>query len=377
MLLMLTSPDVLDGGRGKPDPEIARALVALHRKGHAVGIVSNRAQPAWHDSLFAGTGINHLHEPGRQDGKIVTHNAARFNLSAHDTIVLAGKLEDIQMAKNSGAVLIGAAWSDDGYVQKVGIAVHDAAELTEVVDLVGAWSGGWWFEGQQPGYSVRALCDLSGFNKPLSQQQFAAELTNLVKRGGPRLMALLAIAARSLLISGFGQLKSTMWGYFPSSHSANNDSDVLSDFTHRLRTTITRDRFAKRTEPLFLRHTGSTKRSQSQGGDRTDPTEQIETLQLNPAYRKNVRGRHVVVLDDCTTYGVSFGVASAFLRKAGASAVSGIALGKFGNPHRHYEIEIRSDPFAPVARGAYSFMSRPYSGVSNPAAQSALQQVFT
>ena len=43
--------------------------------------------------------------------------------------------------------------------------------------------------------------------------------------------------------------------------SANNDSEVLSDFTHRLRTTVSRVRFAERNQPLFIRHAHSIKRS--------------------------------------------------------------------------------------------------------------------
>mgnify|MGYP005724923915 CR=1 FL=1 len=59
-------------------------------------------------------------------------------------------------------------------------------------------------------------------------------------------------------------------------------------------------------------------------------------------------GRNLIVLDDCTTYGVSFGVAAALLRKADAASMTGIALGKFGNQIQYYDILIQNDPFAPV-----------------------------
>ncbi|MNY56332.1 hypothetical protein D3C86_1924010 [compost metagenome] len=58
-------------------------------------------------------------------------------------------------------------------------------------------------------------------------------------------------------------------------------------------------------------------------------------------------------MDDCTTYGVSFGVAAAILRKAGAASVTGVALGKFGNQLRYYEIDIKSDPYQPVVAGGF------------------------
>jgi len=62
----------------------------------------------------------------------------------------------------------------------------------------------------------------------------------------------------------------------------------------------------------------------------------------------------VIVIDDCTTYGASFGVAAAFLRKAGAASVHGIALGKFGSQLHHFKINLNSDPFAPILNGQFT-----------------------
>lgn len=161
--------------------------------------------------------------------------------------------------------------------------------------------------------------------------------------------ALLAMVARSLLTQGVDSFPKLFWGVFPSSASDNSDSEVLSDFTHRLRTTVSKVRMARKGEPLFVRHKPSTKRSSAGSRtDRLDPTEQIETIHLNPKYRGNLTGRNVIVVDDCTTHGVSFGVAAALLRKAGANSVTCIALGKFGRSLRDYQIDITSDPFQPL-----------------------------
>ncbi len=60
------------------------------------------------------------------------------------------------------------------------------------------------------------------------------------------------------------------------------------------------------------------------------------------------------MIDDVTTYGVSFGVAAAFLRKAGAASVTGVGLGKFGNQLRYYEIDVNTDPYKPVVAGGFT-----------------------
>jgi hypothetical protein len=210
-----------------------------------------------------------------------------------------------------------------------------------------------------------------------AQVIFAKKLTNTVKSGGLGLNSLLAIVSRSLLMDGFGSDEKGLFGVYPSSNSGNNDGEILTDFTHRLRTTVSRVRFAERTKPLFIRHQPALQRSTTPGIDRTDPSSEIQTICLNPYYKGRLNRRHVIVIDDCTTYGVSFGVAAAFLRKAGAPKVTGIAMGKFGNQLRKYDITINSDPFAPVKQGAFSLQDvAGFSGATSSVAQHALQALM-
>jgi hypothetical protein len=295
-----------------------------------------------------------------------------------DVVVLATKPVDVQMGKNGGAVIVAAGWSTDPIVKALGISVASAAQLLETFDLIAHWNGQWWFAADGANYRVRALADLSTINKDQPQTVFAEQVKNTVKGGGARLAALAAVTSRSLLMDGMDQ-SGQVWGVFPSSGSHNDDTDVLSDFSHRLRTTVTRVRYAERGTPLFIRHTPSSKRSAGGSADRTDPTEQIMTLHVNPFYAgTRLRGKSVIVIDDCATYGVSFGVAAALLRKAGASSVTGIALGKFGNQLRHYDIDILSDPFKPIAAKGFKVNSIDYfvgqtSGVTQHALQSLIK----
>jgi hypothetical protein len=277
------------------------------------------------------------------------------------------------MAKNGGAVFVPAGWLLKWEATKYGVAVKDIEEFKKVVNLSSGWSGEWFFEGAEPWYTVRSLSNVSGLNVSIAQQEWAKKIINTVKGGGSRLQALLTVVARSLLMSGTADQENLMWGYYPSSSSANNEAEVLSDLTHRLRTVVSRVRFAKVGEPLFIRHKPSTKRSSSKNIDRLDPSEQLETLHLNPFYRGKVDSRNVIVLDDCTTYGVSFGVAAALLIKAGAASVSCVALGKFGKQLRYYEIEINSDPFKPLSKGQYKIIkNRAFTGMTKQTAQTAL-----
>lgn len=378
MLIVMTSPDAVLSN-GVPDRSIVKTLIDIKKQGNPVGVISNHAEPAWFQASFANSGVQFLQVQGRQSGEIVSSNAGKFKLQPHDVLVLAAKSEDIQMGKNGGAVLLAAGWSKSQQVKALGIQVNNATELSDVIALSTGWNGQWWYSGASQQYSVRALADLSGYGKTFTQQQFANKLTATVKNGGSRLNALLAVTAKSLLTEGFASTADLVWGVYPSSRSTNDDTEILSDFTHRLRTTVSRVRFCKRGEPLFIRHTPSPKRSTGGGGERTDPSGQILTLHLNPFYKENDRlqGKTVVIVDDCTTYGVSFGVASAFLRKAGASAVIGVALGKFGNTLQSYDIQIDSDPFSPVSRNGFKVVAMVrFPGQSNSTTQQTLQSLI-
>lgn len=371
----MTSPDAILRS-GKPAADLVKVLAEAKAEGNPVGLISNHSEPAWFEAAFGASAVQFLQVRGRQSGEIVIRNAEKHSLDPFDVLVLATKDDDIQMGKNGGAILIAAGWSASPQVKALGICVDNAQQLQEVLELTASWKGHWWFAADNGKYRVRALADLSGYGKTNTQQNYAQKLTSTVKNGGSRLNALLAVVARSLLMDGAGRQKDLVWGVYPSSKSDNDDDEVLSDFTHRLRTTVSRVRFCKRGEPLFVRHHPSSKRSYGGGGDRTDPSEQILTLHLNPFYedKGRLRGAHVIVVDDCTTYGVSFGVAAAFLHAAGAASVTGIALGKFGSQLRSYDISILSDPYQPVKAGGFkSAAPAHFSGEVNADVQNNLQ----
>lgn len=378
MLVVVSSPAAV-APNNVPRPDVVATLIAVANLNYPVCIISNHAQPFWFQQVFGGSNVQFLQWPGRQSGEVLRQNAAHFQSQPHDVVVLAATLDDIQMGKNGGAVIVAAGWSQDKAVQGLGVCVDSGQEFYDVLALTASWQGAWWYWADAPIYSVRALADLSSiYGQNVTQQMFADKVKNTAKHGGSRLKALLTVTARSLLTEGVSSVNDLLWGVYPSSKSANNDTEVLSDFFHRLRTISSRVQFAKKGEPLFIRHTHSPKRSAGAGGNRTDPTSQIETICLNPFYKKGrLVGRHVIVLDDCTTYGVSFGVAAAFLRTAGAKSVTGVALGKFGNCLNYYQIELKSDPFAPIKKGGYQLHPTfPFNGFKNVAAKQALQQLI-
>ncbi|WP_157956898.1 phosphoribosyltransferase [Salinicola aestuarinus] len=352
MSILLTSPSALKIGSTISD-DLVSTLVHYSKR-LPVHIVSNKDEPDWFSECFEGTKVTFVKAVGRQNGDVIKQAADYYQIDVQNVLVLSSSPEDVQMSKNGGAVMIMAGWSRDPKISKWGIKVDSPQDLSTIVDLAVEWSGDWWYTSPDGDYAIYALANLSGKGVDESQQRFAGDLTRLVKQGGAQLNALLTVMARSCL-SEFSSLDDQLWGVYPSSNSTNKDQEVLSEFVHRLRTTVSRKRLASQGNPLFIRHSQSSKRSYGQGGSRIDPKEQIETLHINPFYRGKVSNKDVIVVDDCATYGLSFGVASAFLKAAGAKTVSCVALGKIGNCLKEYDITINSDPFLPVSARGYSY----------------------
>ncbi|MDH5727386.1 MAG: hypothetical protein OEZ58_00135 [Gammaproteobacteria bacterium] len=376
MKILVASPkSFIENGTIKND--LVEVFTVFRNKNNIVAVLSNHPEPEWYEQHVGRYGVQFFQVKGRQSGEHLIFNANNNNLQPYDVFVLAGSVDDIAMAKNSGAILIAANWSNEQRVRNLGIQVSSAEELQQLIELVTEWKGNWWYNYNDSQFRIKALTNLSSYGKHIDQQAFSSSVTSTIKNGGNLLNSLLTVTSQSLLVDNYNKEENLLWGVYPSSASSNNDSEVLSDFTHRLRTTVSNVRFAKRGQPLFIRHTVSPKRSAGQSVDRTNPASQIITMNLNPFYKNRIVGKHVVVLDDCTTYGLSFGVADALLKKAGAKMVTGIALGKYGNQAHKYSIEIKSDPFRPITMSDVVLVTpHRINGTESPISQSVLQKII-
>ncbi|MFS1287460.1 hypothetical protein ACLRDI_07050 [Pseudomonas piscis] len=376
MLVLIASPRSLLDTNLNIDQTIVDAMIEIANN-NPVAIVSNNSQPHWFDKAFNGSNVQFKQITGRQSGQYLKDISQNNNVPTSNFLCLTASEEDYMMGKNGQAILIAAGWSDNAKAKELGIQVANAKELKEVFELTNNWPGSWWYSGAGPTYGVRALADLSSYGADTTQVLFSQKVTNAVKQGGGPLNALLAITSRSLLQEWGGERKGVFFAVFPSSNPKNHNNEVLTDFTHRLRTTVSRVRHASRDEPLFIRHSASPKRSYGQGGDRTDPTSQITTLHLNSRYATSIKGKDVILIDDCTTYGLSFGVAAAFLKAAGAASMTGIALGKFGSRLEHYDITLTANPYRPLKSTDFKLIAHSsFQGETASSAQNALHKLI-
>lgn len=181
MLVILSSLAAIQSA-GHINQSVVQALAQLKAMGYPVGILSNRAKPAWFDNAFAGTGVEFVQEIGRQNGEFIKRNAPNFNVQPYDIVVLAASDDDIPMAKNGGGLLIAAGWVANPKVTNLGIKASTPQEFLALISLFESWNGHWWYEVDQAKYDVRALVDLSTLGKGTDQRAFGDRLKATVKK---------------------------------------------------------------------------------------------------------------------------------------------------------------------------------------------------
>jgi hypothetical protein len=361
--LILTSKRAIWDDAGQARLHVVAALKQAREAGCQTFVLSNHGKPKFWDDFgfltFNQCGFSPPRQSGAVVGKLLEVNAAK-GLQHSDIIVLGADDEDMLMAVNSRSLLIRCEWAAPlpDKISKYGVPFADPASLPAVLRLLEG-AAPWYFVHRGDFLHVYAQTNAgTKFEHDAAMIRLVAFLRSRLKSGGTRL-------AKSFILHFLSSVYNTkefedvdLWGYFPSSDSQNDGSEIIATFCTEARIT-----YKKRTRgPLFIRHRVSPKRHIG-GGNRTDPTSQLETIHLNPAYG-DVSGKTVAVMDDYLTYGVSFGVASALLKAAGARRVIAIALGKFGDCAKCYDITIKSDPFAPLTEysiGAFSQMIGDYS----------------
>jgi hypothetical protein len=102
---------------------------------------------------------------------------------------------------------------------------------------------------------------------------------------------------------------------------------------------------------LIIRHTKAKKSAYARRrGERVTITNQLQTINLDPALEARITGRRVLVFDDYTTEAHSFETARNFLLNAGASDVVTIAVGKYSGDYLAYSPKpgVLWDSFTPA-----------------------------
>lgn len=283
MLIIISTGVIRNHARNCFHAEVVPALKKIREAGHGVFLVSNHKKPDWFEEVKF---ITHQYAPARQDGKIIdalikANNKAKLE---HSEVAIFGSAdEDLYMAVNSRTVLIRCEWANLGSkIKNYGVPWNEPKTLPELVDFLDNKKP-WFFQSEDRFLDVYSLTNAgTRFETDSDVRRLVARLQTCLKNGRPELKNGFILHLLSSIYATKVFETVDIWGYYPCSSSKNNGSEIIAEFC-----ALARAMYKKQLkEPLFIRHKSSIKRHII-GGDRTDPTSQIETLHLNPRSRAN------------------------------------------------------------------------------------------
>lgn len=346
MKLLLVSDAVLwDSEYKVPYDGIVEALRTVVDEKNIVALVSGHEKPNWLATHFPFVKHCACKPKHRMNGDVIrslleVNKEAGLRLS--DIVILGAKDADFFMAVNSQALLVRCEWHTnlEDKIKKYGLPLSTCSKLPELVALLKD-DAPWYFQHTSNQMDVYALANAGTLgNVAEAVINLNAKLKACLKHGAPHLRDEFTAHLLSSLQKTEAFHKVDIWGWYPSSQADNEDGEMMKHFC-----TLAREMAGKRTlGPLFVRHVDTKKRSEHRDSAlRTNPHTELSSIHLNPKYAERIVGATVAVFDDFLTYGLSFGVASALLRKAGAAKVLCVAMGKLGRVAETYNISIKSD----------------------------------
>ena len=370
-IMIISSSGIRNSVTGSVYPAVIEALRAIKAQGNEILLVSNRERPDWLDDSFDF--LHYIQFWKRQSGNIIPelikHNP---HLEHKEFIVLGSSDHDLHMATNSKSLLIRCEWAELGErMAMYGVPWSDPSSLPDLVSyLDDAYP--WHFVSHAEFLDVYALTN-AGTHSERDEKISALidRLKRYLKDGVPGFKSGITLHLLSSIYATPIFEEVGLWSYYPSSASDNSGDEVMAELC-----SCARELYKKRySEPVFLRHKASPKRH-IEGGDRNNPTSQLDTVHLNPFYREKIRGKVVAVLDDYLTRGVSFGVSSSLLMAAGAKKVVAVAVGKFGDCSNRYKIDLGGrDVFIPLLP-PFDYSIESMTGIVEQGARLAFKKKF-
>lgn len=350
-LILVSSEVIWNPQEACPRPGIVQGLKEATADGAEIFLVSMHKKPLWLEQHFDFIRFCPCSPKDRKSGKIVDEliqiNTSE-GLKKSGILVLGAKDADFFMAVNNQALLVTCEWVPglEEKIKNYGIGLASAHLVGRLVKLLRSTQP-WYFRSESGNLGVYSLTNAGTIGvTDLPSLNLINQLRDCLKSGNEQRKAAFNVHLLSSLNVTEEFRNVRWWACYPGSDSSNDGTEVMDDFVN-----LARETFKRRTRgPIFIRHTPAAKRHlQQRGEDRTDPSSQIGTICINPEYRGKLEGTTVAVLDDYLTYGVSFGVASALLRKAGVERILAVSMGKFGAQARFYNIEVQQhDVYKPI-----------------------------
>ncbi|NUU57073.1 hypothetical protein HP548_23615 [Paenibacillus taichungensis] len=357
-------------------------------------------------SLNLYTGIKELFDRLNADGDtifIVSHNGNRLAeiialLGSHysyiksttrwtirqvlekyhnNQVVYVGSSDvDLQLTASKKILLFHSKWSDvqEEKTAKYGHHVEKPSDFVNIMKILNNQSS-WFYELKiSDKVNVFSLTKANSMYLTYeSEKELIDGFNRLLKTGDTKYYDVLLLHFLASIVHNNDFLDVDFWGTMPS--SGTQASQQLELFKDRVRHLMSK----KLTQPLFVRHTATTKSHHIRNDSRIPCDRHFETICLNPFYKKKLKNKTVCILDDYLTNGTSFETLRNLLEYAGVKRIIFVSLGRFKKnvyspEYVKQDYKIEGDVFSPGY--SYEFIKREnINGTFNDSANEELRSL--
>ena len=345
-LVFFSKDGLWDKSQNIPYEQMPNVIKQLAEQGHCCALISNqKEEPPWLEA-FSSPNFQFLSVPGRAKKNKVREllQGSQFDLSK--ILVISCTNDDFYMAINSKLLFLMGGWSQgkvDPKKSQYGVKLNSPLHLPGAINLLSTTQP-WYYKYQGEGFSICSMTNAGDHNSINEIKPIVGQLRNHLKHGDDTHKVIFNLLFISSLMQTPSCENIDYWAYYPSSNIKEKEHEIVSSYAEIARVSLSCKK--QHPHPILVRHKRVPPRHSAHSGDRVNPNPQIQSIHIHDYYQNKLNNKTVAVIDDFTTYGTSFGVAEALLKKAGARNVICFALGKFGSTTHKYDIDIEGiNPF--------------------------------
>ena len=326
--------------------EFDNFLKQLNKRGIKVAFITQGSQNSCPSLRKLSAKIELIKCPNRGRRNIAKEILEHIQGNIDTSVIISTSDMDIIMAANSGLLSLTAGWVDqlESKPRNNGIIINSLDGVTKALELLKGTET-WYSVYERNDFKIFSLLNAGDFKNLDELKPLIKKLKEDLKIAPDIHRPLFGLLLASSLLKT-EELKSVNYmGIYPSSSPTEFKEELIYSYYETSKFAISNK---SRKEPIFIRNKKSLKRHLDSSDNRFNPNLQLSTININHYYKDKLQGKSVLVLDDFVTNGTSFWVANALLKKAGASRVFGVSLGKYGKRLHDYKINLSNrDPFSP------------------------------
>lgn len=269
-------------------------------------------------------------------------------------ILIGNRDQDFINAVNNKMLYLCPSWTKEveEKAKKYGIRTYNEKQFLEVIKTVNNQNT--WYSSceLEDGSIVLSLMDgaYKYYSKSQKEKEMIENFEKVLKEGKRTTYFDILLYHFLAAISNDNDIFNNVniWSIFPSSSCELNQE--MFEFKEKVRY-MTKVREPQKNmifRNLLIRHTSVPKSRNTSSNIRYEEgaAKHLDSIHLNPEYKKRITGSTVCVFDDFLNYGNSFETVRNLLKHAGAKKVILVSLGKFRKPYIYQEYDITGDVYA-------------------------------